>query len=151
VRPFVTGARLATGAKHRAQPSGPFDRSGPHPDVVLVRRCSEPHQDGAPGPGNGVGGQKLLNAVFPHNPRLNPLRDGWGGDAEMPELLRLQTSGGALGETRTFGHHTRVSNRCPASLLECSRRSAADQILQGLRVGIDGLLKEPVEEHSSGA
>jgi len=116
VGPFVTGAGLGAGAKHRAQASGPLHRSGPDPDVVRVGRYSEPDPDGAPCPGNGVGGQELFSAVFPHNPRLNPLRDGRGGDAEMPHLLGLQTPGATLSEARAFGHHTRVSNICPMSL-----------------------------------
>ena len=83
-----------------------------------MRRCSEPDPDGAPCPGDRVGGQKLLNAVFPHDPRLNLLWNGRGGDSEMPHLLGLQTPGGTLGEARAFGHHPRVSNICTAYLLK---------------------------------
>ena len=92
--------------------SRPLDRAGPHPDVVLVRRRSEPDLDGTFGPANCIGLDEFLDTVLPQDPGMHLLRDGRGGDAEMPHLLWLEAAGLSLGEARTFGHRLRLSNKC---------------------------------------
>ncbi len=42
-----------------------------------------------------------------------------------------------------------VSNLCPASLLECSYL-AADMVFERVRVGVHGLLEQPVEQQAAG-
>jgi hypothetical protein len=92
--------------------SGPRDRTSPDPYFVLVGWSSEPDSDGPFRPGDRVGLHQLLDTVLPQNPGLHRLWDGRGADRQMPHLLRLQAPGLTLGEAWTFGHVSRVSNRC---------------------------------------
>ena len=92
--------------------SGPLDRTGPDPHLVLVGWDSELDQDGAFCPGDRVALHQLLDAVFPQHPGLHPLWDGGGAYGLRSHLLRQQAPGLTLGEAWTFGHAPRVSNRC---------------------------------------
>jgi len=51
---------------------------------------SEPDPDGPLGPCDSLGWHQFLDAVLPDDPGAHPLRDGWGADRELAELLRLQ-------------------------------------------------------------
>jgi hypothetical protein len=54
--------------------------------------------------GDCVGLHQLLNAVLPEDPGVHSLRNGWGGDRELPQLLRLQAAGLTLSDAWAFGH-----------------------------------------------
>ena len=73
--------------------SDPLDSTGPDPDLVLMRWGSEPDPDSPLGPGNGVCLNEFLDAVLPDDPRADLMRDGWGADCELAQLLRLQAPG----------------------------------------------------------
>jgi hypothetical protein len=60
---------------------------------MLVGRCPEPDLDSPLGPGRRLSWHKLFDAVFPHDPTAHPLRDGWGADRQLAQLLRLQAPG----------------------------------------------------------
>jgi hypothetical protein len=75
------------------QASGPLNCSGPHPDLVLVRWCSEPDPDGTFGPCDRVGTHQFLNAVLPQDPGVHPLWDCRRAHRELAHLLRLQAPG----------------------------------------------------------
>lgn len=91
--------------------SGSLHCAGPDPDVVLVRRRSEPDLNGASGPGDGVGRHEFFDAVLPQDPGVHLARNSRGGDGELAHLLWLQAAGFSLGEARSFGHHLTVSNK----------------------------------------
>jgi len=91
--------------------SSPQDRAGPNPDVVLVGWRSKPDLDGAFGPANCIGLDEFLDTVLPQDPGVHLRWDRRRGDAEIPHLLGLETTGLSLGEARTFGHHLSLSNK----------------------------------------
>ena len=74
--------------------------------------CSEPDPDSPLGPGNSLSWHQFLDAVLPEDPGAHRLRDGWGADRELAQLLRLQAPGLPQGDAGAFGHSIRVSNWC---------------------------------------
>ena len=84
--------------------SSPLYCPCPDPHLVLMGWRPEPDPYGLLGPGNGMARYQLLYSVFPDDPGLHRLRDGCGGDCELPQLLGLRTSGLPLGNAWTFGH-----------------------------------------------
>jgi hypothetical protein len=51
---------------------------------------------------------QLLDAVLPQDPGVHPLRDGSGGDRQLPQLLWLQAAGLSLGKAWRVGHLIRI-------------------------------------------
>jgi len=93
--------------------SSSLDRAGPDPHLVLVGWSAEPDLDRSFGPGDRVCLHQFLYAVLPYDPGEYARWVGRCGDAEVPDLLRLQAPGLAQGEARAFCHRYRVSNKCP--------------------------------------
>ena len=60
---------------------------------MLMGWGPEPDPDGLFGPGNGVGMNQFLDAVFPQDPGTHLPWDGRGGDRELAQLLGLQAPG----------------------------------------------------------
>ena len=102
--------------------SGPLDRTGPDPDLVVVGWDSELDQDGAFCPGNRVALHQLLDTVLPQHPGLHPLWDGGGAHCLRPHLLRQQAPGLTLGEAWTFGHaqEYRTTVLCRLAWIRCA-------------------------------
>jgi hypothetical protein len=99
--------RLLRGVEHPGL-SGPFNRTGPHPNLMLVGWCSEPDPDGPLSPGDGMGLHEFLDPVLPQDPGVHRMWGGRGGHRQLAHLLRLEAAGLPLGKAWTFGHSIRV-------------------------------------------